>query len=336
MIIDVLSLASPKHPVNEDSWLLFEAPQDNSNLVIAAAIDGASTRYSIAILESYLTDKHGITSAAFAATIVRNSLLSHLTVAPEKDLKETLLTANEALREELAHIIGGFSREILAPLRPEVTKDDPRRIRLLLPACVVTLIRINVREQLLDYAHVGDTSLIEVHRDGTVVSHTPDQMRKFDEEMLRFAAELRQEQDLPHFKNAVKLPEVVLKDRENGLRHNYVTPSGDVDLSEGIGALNGLPELAAYIVADRIGFDPVRTFGFCLMTDGLRLPAPLAETAHEEQQRLDRMGALLLQGGPERLFEEMRDMIVADPYYDRYPRINNQDDATGIWIRTPG
>jgi hypothetical protein len=333
MVADILSRASPGKLVNEDAWLLFEAPQNKSSLILAAAIDGASTRYSIAILESYLDRHYGVPPAAFAAITIRNSLLSQLLTFPEKELQSALLAANDALRSKLEQIIGGFSQEHFMSLHPEVIQDDPRRFRLLLPASVATLVRIDITEQVLEYAHAGDTSLIEVRRDGTTVNHTPDQMRKFDEEVLRFAVDLRQKRNLLHVKDAVKQSEVVTKDRENGLRHNYVNPSGTVIIDEGSGALNGLPELAAFIVSGRFKYDPVLTSGFCLTTDGLRLPAPLYETAHEEQQRLERMGELLLEGGVNSVYEEMRGMIEVDPYYDLYPRIKNQDDATGVWIR---
>ncbi len=332
MVSEVLSIASPVHAINEDSWLLFEAPDSGSNFIIGAVIDGASTRYPIASFEAYLLENLGITSGAFASITVRNSLLDNLTESPQMNLKMAMLAANDALRERFSRIVGGFSDEHLASLHPEAIQGNMRRIRLILPSCVATLIRVNIEERLLEYAHVGDTALLEVSRHGETTLLTPDQMRKYDDEMLRFAKNLQRKKSLPHFKDAVRLPAVISMNKENGLRHNYVDFDGKTVLNDGCGALDGLQELSAYISTGSVVIDPQKTIGYCLVSDGLQLLRALDETPRNEKKRLDRMGSLIIEGNLKSLFDELKNMITQDQYYNNYPRFKNQDDATGIWL----
>lgn len=332
---DVLSVQSPvQNRINEDTWLLLDKAIDHGSVLLAAVIDGASTRYPLNRLVSYLNEHEALsTPAVFAANIVRNSILTQLIDDPGKDLKETLIVANEKLRESIEHIIGGFSLEYIASLHPDIVKDDLRRGRLLLPACVVTLIRLDTSRLFLEYAHAGDTALLEIQGNQSTLCHTSDQMGKFDQEVLELAWHLMKEKRLGSFKEAVRLPTVVQKDKENGIRHNFVNFAGKTDPSQGAGVVNGLPELENYVETGRILIDLQRTSGFCLISDGLQLLSHLDESSTAKRQRLQNMGQILLQGGLPKLYKEVTAMIQSDPDLNKYPRVKMQDDATGIWIR---
>ena len=332
---EIFSVSSSNSPhVNEDAWLVLE----NINppgYFIAAVIDGAGSRLKIPKLEAALHEHfHSITAAAFAAAQVRTSLISQLNTRPGMPLQSALLGANKALREALIEIIGDFSPEHILALADGLSEnEDPRRIRLALPACVVTLMRLDYTHQQLDYAHAGDTSLLEIRRDGDVVRHTTDQMGPYDEAVLHQAARLRQIKNLPHIADAVALPEVRRLNIENGLRHNYVDTQGHTNPGDGCGVLDGLPELADYIEMGTLTVDPAHTAGFCLLSDGLELLAPLNETAQQQDDRLRQMGALIKSRGLSGLFEALQQMIMADSHFDQYPRMKMQDDATGVYLQ---
>jgi len=233
----------------------------------------------------------------------------------------------------VAKAIGGFSAEHILELAGEAPDTDPRWMRLALPACVVTLVRLDYTNRRLEYAHAGDTSLLEVRRNGEVVRHTTDQMGPYDREALRLAVTLRREKNLPHLANAVRLPEVRQLNKENGLRHNYVDEQGRTHPGQGCGVIDGLAGLNDYLEYGTFAVDPEQTEGFCLLSDGLELLAPLEETPAETKTRLRETGAILSRHGVRGLFETVEKMIRTDLHFDQYPRMKAQDDATGIYLR---
>lgn len=333
--IDILSIPSHfPNRVNEDAWLILDSAEA-PGYVIAAVIDGAGTRLTIPVFrEKLVQGYHSLSAAAFAAGQVRTSLISQFNNQPNLSLRTALLTANDALRKAISNIIGDFSPEHILALADSLSEnEDPRRIRLALPACVVTLVRLDYTNRQLEYAHVGDTSLLEIRHDGQVIRHTTDQMGPYDEAVLHQAAQLRQEKDLPHIADAVALPEVRRLNIENGLRHNYADTQGHTHPGDGCGVLNGLPELADYIETGTLPVDPAQTAGFCLLSDGLELLAPLNETAQQQDDRLRQMGALIKSRGLSGLFDALQQMITADSHFDQYPRMKMQDDATGVYLQ---
>jgi len=329
--IEILSTPAPvPNRVNEDAWLVLET-WEPSGFVIAAAIDGAGERLPLPPLKAALERR--LTPAAFAASCVRSSLMSQFSTQPHLPLRTALLAANEALRRAVADTIGSISPRHILALAGMPPGSDPRRVRLALPACVVTLVRLDYTNQQLEYAHAGDTSLLEIRCNGHVVPHTPDQMGPYDEAALRLAAHLRQARNLSHISDAVGLPEVREMNVENGLRHNYVDAQGHTHPGEGCGVLNGLPELKDYLACGKLTIDPKQTEGICLLTDGLELLAPLDETDAEADVRLQRMGSLLKTQGIRGLFDATQHMAEKDVYYNQYPRMKAQDDATGVFLR---
>ncbi|MFQ5577950.1 MAG: protein phosphatase 2C domain-containing protein [Anaerolineae bacterium] len=331
--LHILSVPAPEaQRINEDAWLALEAAGP-PGVIIAAVIDGAGARLTLPPLQAYLRQNHhGLTAAAFAASFVRDTLLSRLAADPAQPLKTALLAANAGLRRAVAAAVGNLSPARVLQLAGEPPGGDLRRARLALPAAVVTLARLNRTAQSLEFAHAGDTALLEIRRDGETIRHTADQMGRYDRATLQLAARLQHTHALPHFAGAVRLADVCRFNIENGLRHNYVDQQGRPRPGEGCGVINGLPELEAYIQTGTIPLDPRRTAAVCLHTDGLELPAPLPETPAQSQARLRQTGALLTEGGPGRLFEAVHSMLAADAHFDQYPRLKPQDDATGIYL----
>ncbi|MBN1217350.1 MAG: protein phosphatase 2C domain-containing protein [Anaerolineae bacterium] len=333
--INILSIPAPiSNRINEDAWLVLESAEP-PGYVMAAVIDGAGARLTIPRLETALQQHHhGLTAAAFASTLARQSLIAQLNARPDLSLRAALLNANETLRQTIADYIGGFSLEhILNQTDGLSGHDDPRRIRLALPACVVTLVRLDCSNRQLEYAHAGDTGLLEIRHNGKIICHTSDQMGPYDENTLRLAARLCESENLPNFSDAVGLSAVQQMNVENGLRHNYVDTQGQTHPGEGCGVIDGLPELADYLECGTLAVDSEQTAGFCLLSDGLQLLAPLDETTAEKETRLHHMGTLLSTRGLAALFETLQKMIRTDIYYNQYPRLKNQDDATGVYVR---
>ena len=92
----------------------------------------------------------------------------------------------------------------------------------------------------------------------------------------------------------------------------------------------------SYLEVGTIPVDPDQTAGFCLLSDGLQLLAPLAETPVEMAARWRRSGAILRNRGLRGLYETIDRMAATDEHFDQYPRFKFLDDATGIYLQFSG
>ena len=332
--VETLSTPAPiPNRGNEDSWLTLEINQPPGT-IIAAVIDGAGARLSLPPLQRALVQYHqGISAAAFASQTVQSSLLKQLVDQPDLALDVALLKANETLQTKVAGYIGSFSPEHILNLAGQPATSDPRRIRLALPACVVTLIRLNKTTGQLEFAHAGDTSLLEIKRSGEVIRHTVDQMGAYDAEAFKLAVDLQKTCNLPHLADAIKLPDVQQLNNENGLRHNYVDENGQTQPGHGCGVIDGLPELVNYIETGTLQVDLQQTEGFCLLSDGMELLAPLDESSAQTEARLQKTGQILKASGVSGLFKAIQQMALSDPHFNQYPRMKFMDDATGVYLR---
>jgi hypothetical protein len=332
--LEVLSVpASINGRSSEDTWLLLE-PSTRPRTLIAAVIDGAGARLQLPPLEAALAKQHnGLSAAAFAAACTRRSLMSQFVAEPERPLPTALLTANNALRQAITDMVGSFDPVTILSFTELAAEPDLRKVRFALPACVVTLVRLDMDSGQLIFAHAGDTSLLEVKHNGRVIRHTTDQMGQYDGRAIETAVQLQQERNLAHVKEATALPEVRAINRANGIRHNYVDEQGQTQPQLGCGVIDGLPELADYIETGTLTVNPEETAAFFLASDGLELLAPVPETADQTQARLDHTGQILLQEGLYGLYQTLLQMAENDPTFNQYPRLKHLDDATGILIK---
>lgn len=318
--------------VNEDAWLLLDQSVTSGTLV-AAVVDGATQRVPLPALSAYLQKRNPhITPPAYAAQHITASLAAQFTQDPHCSLRSALVTANDGLRQAVTQAVGTFDApRILADAAPWLA-DDPRNVRLVLPACVITLLRLHLAERRLELASLGDTSLVELRRDGQAIRHTQDQMGLYDHRVLRAASDLQRQHQLPHFRAAIRHPDIAPLKLEAGLRHNFVDQQGRTAPGDGCGVIDGLPEMEDYIQLEEVTVDTAQTAGLLLISDGMELLAKLNESHAAQDQRLRRMGQLVSQSGLAGLYEKIGTMAAMDEEFDRYPRVKQIDDATGIYL----
>jgi hypothetical protein len=318
--------------VNEDAWLLLEAPDAEASISFAV-IDGAGVRKSLSQLETKIRAKFPcLTPAAFASHLVKRSLEGFLRENPAAPLASALAWANDALRAEITRLIGFFDPAQMIAQLDQPFSGDLRNVRLLLPTCVVTLARINLVRARLEFAHLGDTSLYEAFHAGGVLRHTRDQMDSFDAEALQGIRAMQLERGIDHFREAVSSPEGREFITRSGIYLNYVDADGKTEKGQGCGVINGLPEMEDYIETGNSPIDISKTVGFFALSDGLELLAPWQESAQQKQARYEKTSRLIRDTGLRGLYHEMAQMAAADAELDRYPRTKLQDDATGIFI----
>lgn len=299
---------------------------------LATVIDGASQRIVLPMLQEFIvkeTLSEDTTTAAFVAQHTRNFIKKH----PELSPFDLIAEANRELRKLLETIINPLSAENVAKLLPEyatLLTDDPRLLRLMLPACVITIVKINHAKNSLSFAHAGDTILYGFYKNGDIQQITGDSMDTHDRQALDVALKIKAKTGAKHLSDVLIHPEVIKHNVHNGIYHNYVDPHGKTDTSLGIGVVDGLPELDDYIQVGEMKIDSLS--GILLCSDGIPLPSPINETESQMQARLHKMKKIIVEDGLAQYVAYLRQVEADDNHSDKYPRFKVHDDATAIFI----
>ncbi len=205
---------------------------------------------------------------------------------------------------------------------------DTRYLRLALPACVVTVARLNLNSGRVEFAHVGDTALLRV-RGHSISRVTHDQMGRFDDQALDVARGLVAHTKANSIVAAASFPEVRRSDVLNGVRHNYVREDGSIAIDEGCGVINGQEEMAAFIQSGSFTLD--RGEAIALLSDGMTIPlhTPEVEGAMLQDLVAAWRGALG-QIDSNRLVASLDAILDLDPDAAMFPRLKDRDDATAV------
>jgi len=342
-VIEVVS-QTPAGRLNEDTWLVMQGGPLGERIVLAA-IDGATTRLTPPPLQRYLdTLPIRLTPAAYSARVIRDSLARLCAEGLFDDPRALLVEANADLGRALISLFGSltlegmcFPEDVYAPLA-----HDPRLVRLGLPVSVATLAEYDPAAHELQYAHVGDTLLLIVYEDGRVNIPMRAEDAVMDSDLKRTALRLREYYPDLSMRELLQQPEIRTMNLHNALHHNYVDEHGLPQPGQGIGALNGLPELRYFVQTGRVSMERVRLV--CAMTDGLEWPASAQEVFTDdpdEAKKLQRdrrlfMGAQIADLGLRGYLSLLRQAEAADADHERYPRMKTHDDATGVLLGWTG
>lgn len=331
---------APPERLNEDAWLVMQTGP-LAERIIFAAIDGATTRLTPPPLERYLaTLPEKLTPAAYAARLVRDSLAQQIGTGMPVELRTLAVEANADLGRALIKRFGALTLESLAFPDDlyQTLAHDPRLVRVGLPACVMTLAEYNPADHTLRYAHAGDTSLLVAYNDGRVSVPT-DSPTANDHALMHTIRQARDHHPKDSFRDLTQQPEIRRFNRDSALLHNYVDEFGLPQPSQGVGVLDGLPELRYFVKTGDIALEGVAFV--CAMTDGLEWPADAREVFHDDPARAadltaQRRAFMVEQinlSGLSGYLRHLRNAEAADPDHETYPRMKTHDDATGVLLR---
>lgn len=337
VIISALSGASQGSPdlsrINEDRYFFCGTSDD----VYLLVIDGASVRVNTSTLDrAVAASSESATAASYAASLTRDTIASAIASSLGESVKPSptslLLTANAALRARVETIFGGITSDAVLASEPQldILREDPRLIRLALPVCVATVAHVNLAASELRFAHVGDTALFIQHADGSIANVTSDNMEAHDRKALSLARSKQQVSKDLHISDLIDDEEVQYLNRQSGLYHNYVDEMGRTDLTRGVGAINGLPELVEYIQQGVLDLSDVRSLLVC--SDGFVWPSDWDEPEAQRADRLQRMWQVIAHAGLEEYVRRLRALETQDGQLDTYPRFKLHDDATAVYL----
>jgi hypothetical protein len=312
--------------MNEDAVFCLQT----ENEIIAAVIDGATERLpSTALLPLLQTAGGRLTSAALAARTTRTTLAT----VTDRTPRDMLIAANDTLRSQMEAFYGELTPEAVFAREPVLAqfRHDLRLMRMVLPVCVITVVKINPAENVLSFAHLGDSTLLLFHNGGITEVAAGDNGRVGTGGVIGRAREHQRQRGLSSFREILNDPQIVASNHQGALYHNYVDAQGQPDLSRGIGVINGLPEAEAFIQHGTRSL--VGLSGVFLFSDGLMWPAEeLDESDEAVANRLQHMRHVIERQGLRAYYQQLHDAEEMDADFNRFPRFKLHDDKTGIGV----
>jgi serine/threonine protein phosphatase PrpC len=310
---------------------------DGGKITLLVA-DGVTQRVETTKLQQlFAANGNHATASSYAANLTRSTIANKIAQDQPMSLRDLLLDANKALRNQLEIVYGELTADALLRAEPQlemeiqnIIKKDSRFFRLAIPACVATIVRVDLVACRLEFAHAGDTALFLFYQDGRVDRITDDQMRKHDTKALELARKVQDKKEFSHFSEALSDQLAVRKKFSNGIYHNYVDQYGQIDTKVGVGVINGLPELAAYIQQGTVNLKEVSSLLLC--SDGLIWPTGWNESDTHALIRLQDMHERIKRLNLSGYLAELRNEEQKDATLDRYPRFKIHDNATGIYL----
>jgi len=260
----------------------------NSPLGIYGVVDGAT---SIGTPPGW----EGMTGGYLAAQLIAETFNSMIVPSGASvGLPEQMLLANQRLHAEM--IQQGV----------DVTRSEN-----LWGACAV-VVRLTATH--VEFAQVGDTLLVTLHKNGTAKLVTPDQVAAVSNRTLQEYAEgmasgLRTQAELWAY---VK-PQMI-KNRQLANK------------PQGYGVINGNIELRGFIASGKFSLDGVQAL--FLMSDGLYVPRRHGDKPCEATDILLRVKEV----GLPAYIEWLSVLEESDPECRRYPRLKRSDDKTAVLI----
>ncbi|MBZ0296987.1 MAG: protein phosphatase 2C domain-containing protein, partial [Anaerolineae bacterium] len=208
---------------------------------------------------------------------------------------------------------------------------DERLMRLALPICVATLVRVDFYANRLWFAHGGDTAMYLFREDGAVEQVTDDRVAHEHENQALYAARTtQQEQQAERLIDVVSHPDVQRAIRKSGLYHNYVDSHGQINRELGYGVVDGLPELDFYLQRGEISLEGIDALLIC--SDGFIWHERWGESESEAEQRLLMMRQRIESDGLSGYVAALRSMEEEDNACNLYPRFKVHDDVTAVYL----
>lgn len=286
--LSACTVANSDGKPNEDAFSVIL----KDKILWVCVFDGTTSLRPIPKLE-------GQTGARFASHYLKhnfNNVLENNNSTP----REVLLEMNKSLLEEAIKLGGKLS--------------DTHS----LPAAMATLVKLDIENSVLDFAHVGDTYGIIVKKNLTSDIFTDDKNKRFDSELLSLMKEVSSSEGIT--------PRQVRgnKEFEQALVNMFIRRNNNPDGS-GAGLLNGDPNMSMYIQEGRILLKDVKSV--FVATDGVEIQG---YDVREDTYR-NFIVEEYTKGGLMKLIELKKQSEDADPDWNHL-RYKHSDDATAVVI----
>ncbi len=322
--IAAISAAGSVNRLNEDAWLVWET----NDLLMVAVFDGVTQILAFPAL----TELAGaaITPGRFAAMTARDVCMARIVRDPTTPLLDLFRDANEAIQEAVIASYGALTGAAVAAREPALAPwlADTRAIRLVLPAAVATMARVDRRAGTVEWLHLGDTALIPLAEPYQQVTYVSQQGNMLDDPAYRNMLLLPVDLTIIH-PSLHHLDDAELRRQVAGrFGHNAVDRFGQPQRARGMGVLDGLDAMESYT---RAGVFPVESCaGFLICSDGFLWLAPTFTGAGDMSDITNATLSELKSRTLGDYVTAQRAEVARQPHT---PSVKLHDDATGIIVR---
>ena len=275
--------------LNEDSF----AVVGDGRRVTVGVFDGVTSLRPIPALAA-----QGITGARYASHFLRRHFAAR---TARLDPAQALLALNADLLDS--------ALELGADLGDTHT----------LPASTATIARVDLEEQRIEVANVGDSFLAVVLRNGETALVTRNDNERFDRQMRELMLSIAASRGITP-REAMQTPEM-----KQALVEMYDYRNNRPD-GAGCGVLNGDPRVAPYIHVAELPLDGVGAL--LVATDGFVPPGLSIDAAQDRARLCDAVESASLAG----VLRWKRAVEDADPDWHQ-ARYKHSDDATGVYLK---
>ena len=282
------TIANSDGKPNEDAFSVVE----KEGIVWVAVFDGTTSLKSIPALREQ-------SGARFASHFIKEEVVKTL-LETSMDPQEILIKINSLLLDQ-ATLLGGSLSDTHS-----------------LPASMATIVKLDIPNQVLKFAHAGDTYGIAFKTDSSSIVFTDDKNNKFDQEMFELMKRISSEKRIS-IKQARQEEELKNALYEMFIRRNN-NPNG-----LGSGLVNGDPNVKLYI---QNGEYPLENIDSILVaTDGLEIQGySITDSVFQKH-----LFQILKNEGFEGLIKRKKEVEDNDPDWN-FVRYKHSDDATGVFV----
>ncbi len=310
--------------LNEDAWLVWET----NDLLIAAVFDGVTQILDFPALAELAGA--AMTPGRFAAMTARDVCMSQIVRDPTTPLIDLFRAANDAIQQAVIAGYGALNVAAVVAREPALAPwlTDDRAIRLVLPAAVATMARVDRRAGTVEWLHLGDTALIPLAEPYQQVTYRAQQRSMQDDPAYRSMLMLPVDRTIIH-PSLHHLDDAELRRQVAGrFGHNAVDRFGQPEPARGMGVLDGLDAMVAYT---RAGVFPMGSCdGVLVCSDGFLWLAPTFTGAGDMSDITNATMSKLKSRTLGDYVTAQRAEVARQPHTTT---IKLHDDATGMLVR---
>lgn len=286
--IEACTVANSEGKPNEDAYTIVR----HDDCLWIGMFDGTT---SLKIIPA-LGDQSG---ARFASHFLKDAMAKNIN---DSDLEpKDLLTKLNSLLLDQAIKLGG-------------TLSDTHS----LPACLTTIAKLDFKNNLLKFAHIGDTYGIGNNSDGSTFIFTDDKNNKFDQEMFDLMKKISIEKGIT-IRQARQGDELKKTLYQMFIRRNN-NPNGF-----GSGLVNGDPNAVQYIQSGQFSLDSIQSI--LIATDGFEIMGKNQNNSTFRQN----IFKIINQNGLPGFIKLKKKSEDLDPDWN-YPRYKHSDDASAVYV----
>lgn len=286
--IQACTVANSDGKPNEDAFSIIQV----NNTLWVGVFDGTTSLKPILALK----DQSGARFASHFLKEIFVKVLSEVEIEPQNLLiKINFLLLDQSLQ------LGG-------------TLSDTHS----LPASMATIVKFDLENKILSFAHIGDTYGVVANIDDSSFIFTDDKNNKFDQEMFTLMKKIAKEKNLTNRQTRQD------EELKTALYEMFIRRNNNPN-RQGSGLVNGDPNAQLYLQSGEYPMNDIKSV--LVATDGLEIQGKSIQDSEFRKNIFE----IIKAKGLRELVKRKKAAEDNDPDWN-YCRYKHSDDATGIFV----